>query len=156
MTDLRTPRIPGNMRDQTSSVNSWLVKLTNLANTLGLYTPARDVFTQWAFGADDAFSAALTPASATDGLAMDARHINTGARTINIIAGGATNYDYQILGGRNNIIGQASNMATGTITSITTLINIPASLGYAPWLFLRLTNNSGNATYKAVLIGKGG
>ncbi len=140
-----------------TSAGAVSAEIRNPANSLGLYTPARDVFAQWSFGQDQTFSNALVPATPTTGLAMDVRAVNTSARSVLIISASATNYDYEILAGRNNIVADAASILTGSaISTINTMINLPASLGFAPWLFLRLTNNSGNATYKAVLLGKGG
>lgn len=142
-------------RKQTTDGNP-PVELVNLANTLGLYTPSRDVYTQWAFGQDDTFQT-LTISTANTGLAMDARHINTDMRSILIKVGGACNFDYEILAGRNNNIADAASIATAAaVTTTETLVNLPASLGYAPWLFIKITPNTGNLTYKAVLLGRGG
>lgn len=128
-----------------------VAELTNIADF-----PQNKSQNQWAFGIDDTFSAALTPAVATPGLAMDATKINTEARTLLVEAGAATNYDYEVLGGRNNDITSAASLfSASAVTAVNNSINIPSSYGFFPWIFLKITNNSGNATYKAVLLGKG-
>lgn len=141
-----------------------IAELTNLANTLGLYTPARDVFLDYFYGTDTALSAALTAGSANNGLALDMREINPNARSIVIQAGTGTalDYDYEIFFSRNGLIADAYTTGlTGTAIATEFLqVNLPASEGYDQYVHLVITPDGAQSgaqlTFRGYLTGKGG
>ena len=139
-----------------------VAELTNLANTLGLYTPARDVFVDWLYGQDGTYSATLTKGSANNGLPGDISEINPDARSIVIIAEDDTtlDYDYLIQFSRNGVDDWYTVASANTVSVSPNQIDLPASLGYDQYVKAVITPDAGqsdtNAQMKVYLTGRGG
>jgi len=141
-----------------------IAELTNLANTLGLYTPARDIFVDWFFGNEDT-AETLTAGSANAGSWLDMSALNADMRSIVIQNSDATSldYDYEIYFSRNGLDADQYLIASGTaITTEFEQIVLDATNGYDLYIKLVITPDAGQGTpsaeldYQAYLVGRGG
>lgn len=149
-----------------SAVNV-VAELTNLGNTLGLYTPARDYYLDYFWGTDDAFiTTEIAAGSETMGSILDMREINPNARSIVIQTSDATAIDftYTVYFSRSGI--DADKYTTSLTAQHNTTgvdfvrVNVPASVGYDLYIHLGINPAAGqtaaNRKFRAYLVGKGG
>jgi len=140
-----------------------LAEMTNLPNTLGLYTPARDVFLDWAFGNDTTYSASLTAGSANNGLVLDMRELNSSMRSLvfETEATSGIDYDYTVSFSRDGDAANAYQVAAAvTIATAFNQVNLPESLGYDQYVHVGITPDAAQTgtklNFKVYLTGRGG
>lgn len=137
-------------------------ELTNLANTLGLYTPAQRLYTSWLFGADDVSVTRTVAAGVDDSLWTDMSLLSADHRQISIVnSSAADSLTFKVFLSRNGIgaaddkyelTGLAGTANSGAITPII----LPASIGYDKFIMVEITPVTSTQTFKMYLNGRGG
>lgn len=136
-----------------------IAELTNLADTLGLYTPAQRIYTSWLFGADDVDVVRTVAAGADESLYTDFSLLNADNRSIVIVnSSGSGTLNWSLHYSRNGLgsTDDEYEVASGAGTSGIVSIPLPATLGWDKFLMLRVTPVTATQTYKAYLTGRGG
>lgn len=163
--------------EQKSTANAAHVALTDTTTGLPLgmlnsgvkvanvYDPARDIYLDFYFGADDALSAALTAAAANNGLWLDQSYINPKTRSIVIVNGNAApSFSYLVQFSRNGLSSTTDDtytaVASAASTTQITQVLVPDTKGFDLYSRLVITPDAGQVgtqlTFKAYLIGRGG
>lgn len=143
---------------------SMRVVLYGLAQTLGLYTPARDIYLDYFFGSD-ATPSTITVA-ATPGLWLDMGAINASMRQLVIQNGNAApSYQYSIRASRNGLDADSYEIkAAGGIGEVTAEFEAlsldGATYGYDQYIQIIITPAAGQTgtqlDFIAYLTGRGG
>ena len=175
MTDLSLPRVPGGgagkqvtLGGATDSsgnpAGNVVAELTSLSTTLGLYTPARDIYLDYFFGADDAYDT-LTVAS-NAGLWLDIGVLNPQARQIVIQCEGTPSYGFSVNMSRNGLDADdyevKANGGAGEVATQFHVIDSAAiyAYGYDQYIKILITPDAGQTgtqlNYIAYLTGRGG
>ena len=149
-------RTTNNNGDPAANV---VAELTNLANTIGLYTPAQRIYTSWLFGADDVDASRTVAQGADESVYTDFSLLNADNRSIVIVnSSGSGTLNWNLYFSRNGV-GSADDeyeVASDTGTSGIVSIPIPATYGWDKFLMLKVTPVTATQTYKVYLTGRGG
>lgn len=128
-----------------------------------VYAPARDIFIDWFFGADDTYET-LTVNTSNAGLWVEISTLNPFLRGIVVIveSGSGLDYDWTLELSRNGLAADAYTVASGTAvaTQITQISLQPGVVGHDLYARLSIRPEVGQTgtqlNFKAYCVGRGG